>query len=130
MVKPASRRRSASDVSSALAANTRPWGRYDVLAEGAGFKVKRITIKPGQRLSYQRHRQRAEFWTFVAGQSLVTLDGTAYPKAAGETAQIAVGAKHRIENTGPKPLVFIEVQLGEYLGEDDIERFEDDYGRA
>ena len=112
------------------AENVRPWGRYDVLDEGAGFKVKRITVKPGQRLSYQSHRRRQEFWTFVAGRARLTINDAISELGVGGTCRIAVGDRHRVENPGTEPMAFIEVQLGDYLGEDDIQRFDDDYGRA
>ena len=115
---------------SAAPENVRPWGRYDILDEGAGFKVKRITVAQGRRLSYQRHARRSEYWTIVAGRALVTVADAPSEKTRGDTAFIPAGTKHRIENIGAEPVIFIEVQLGEYLGEDDIERFEDDYGRA
>ena len=110
--------------------NVRPWGRYDILDEGAGYKVKRITVSAGKRLSYQSHKRRQEFWTFVAGRARLTLDGVVSELAAGQRCHIPVGAKHRVENLGTGTMIFIEVQVGDYLGEDDIERFDDDYGRA
>jgi mannose-6-phosphate isomerase-like protein (cupin superfamily) len=109
--------------------NIRPWGRYDILDAGVGYKVKRITVEPGRRLSYQRHRLRSEFWTLVAGVARVTLDDVVTEKKVGEQVFVHLGAKHRIENIGREAVVFIEVQLGAYLAEDDIERFDDDYGR-
>jgi mannose-6-phosphate isomerase len=108
----------------------RPWGSFTVLDEGAGYKVKRIEVLPGQRLSYQKHAQRAEHWMVVEGKARVTLDGREIDVAAGETIDIPVGAAHRVENLGEQPLIFIEIQRGPYLGEDDIVRFEDDYGRV
>ncbi len=114
----------------AIPENVRPWGRYDVIDTGEGFKVKRITVKPGQRLSYQSHRHRSEFWVVVAGSARVTVEDDGTDLEAGESVLIPVGAKHRVENPGTEPLVFVEVQSGDYLGEDDIERFEDDYGRV
>lgn len=110
--------------------NIRPWGRYDVLDVGDGFKVKRITVIPQKRLSYQSHAKRSEFWVLVAGHARMTLDDVSLLKSKGDTVMISIGTKHRIENIGEDPLVFIEVQMGDYLGEDDIERFSDDYGRA
>ena len=107
----------------------RPWGSYTVLDEGPGFKVKRIEVKPGSRLSYQRHAQRAEHWYVVSGRALVTLDGLDIGVNAGEAIDIPVGGAHRIMNFGNETLVFIEVQRGDYLGEDDIVRLQDDYGR-
>jgi mannose-6-phosphate isomerase len=107
----------------------RPWGRYDVLDEGARHKVKTITVKPGARLSYQRHRRRSEHWFVVEGHGVVTLDGAERALAAGDAVDVPIGAAHRMANTGEQPLVFVEVQRGDYCGEDDIERIEDDFGR-
>ncbi len=110
--------------------NIRPWGRYDVLEEETGFKVKRIAVAPGQRLSYQQHARRSEFWTIVAGEALVTQNDKQTKKIVGETVTVPIGMKHRIQNIGSTTVIFIEVQIGDYLGEDDIKRFADDYGRA
>ena len=107
----------------------RPWGSYTVLDEKDGYKVKRIEVKPGKRLSYQKHAQRAEHWVVVAGVALVTLDGEEIRLTPGAAIDIPIGAAHRIENPGDEPLVFIEVQRGLYLGEDDIVRLQDDFGR-
>jgi mannose-6-phosphate isomerase len=109
--------------------STRPWGSYDVLAEAATFKVKTITVLPGQRLSYQRRSRRSEHWFVVQGVGMVTLDGVETDIAAGSTIDVPVGACHRIERAGSGELVFVEVQHGDYFGEDDIERLDDDYGR-
>ncbi|HEV2802621.1 MAG TPA: phosphomannose isomerase type II C-terminal cupin domain [Pyrinomonadaceae bacterium] len=108
----------------------RPWGSFTVLDEGENFKVKRIEVLPGKRLSYQKHAQRAEHWMVVAGEAKVTLDDEEITVAAGETVDIPVEAKHRVENAGTEKLIFIEIQRGSYLGEDDIVRFSDDFGRA
>ncbi len=109
----------------------RPWGHYTVLDAGLGFKVKRIEVLPGKRLSYQRHAQRAEHWQIVRGTAKVTLNDTETLVEKGGAIDIPVGAKHRVENPSEgEQLVFIEIQLGDYLGEDDIERFEDDFGRS
>jgi mannose-6-phosphate isomerase len=108
----------------------RPWGTFTVLDEADGFKVKRIEVLPGKRLSYQKHARRAEHWVVVAGTAKVTLDDRDITVAAGEAVDIAVGAAHRVENPGTETLVFIEVQRGDYLGEDDIVRLQDDFGRA
>lgn len=108
----------------------RPWGRYEVLDEGVGFKVKRIEVEPHQRLSYQKHAQRAEHWVVVSGSGFVTLDGTDVRISADSTIDIAIGMSHRVENDGDELLTFIEIQRGLYLGEDDIVRLSDDYGRA
>jgi mannose-6-phosphate isomerase-like protein (cupin superfamily) len=109
----------------------RPWGNYTVLDEGEGFKVKRIEVLPGKRLSYQRHARRAEHWQIVCGTAKVTLNAAETLVERGGTIDIPAGTKHRVENPSEgERLVFIEIQLGDYLGEDDIERFEDDFGRV
>lgn len=109
----------------------RPWGEYLVLDdEAADHKVKRITVDPGQRLSYQQHAKRSEHWFVVSGVAQVTLDGELHRVEPGEAIDIPVGTAHRVENIGDVPLVFIEVQHGSYFGEDDIVRLEDDFGRA
>jgi len=92
-------------------------------------KVKCIWVKPGSRLSYQRHQKRSEHWFIVAGVADVTLEGVQFTKHAGETVDVALGQLHRIGNSGTEDLVFIEVQTGTYFGEDDIERVSDDYSR-
>lgn len=107
----------------------RPWGRWEILLDEPSYKVKRIIVRPGKRLSYQKHAKRKEHWALVQGEALVTLDGHDIPLQAGGTINIPLGAAHRIANTGEEDMVFIEVQLGSYFGEDDIERLEDDYGR-
>lgn len=108
----------------------RPWGSYTVLEETPTFKVKRIEVLPGKRLSYQKHAQRAEHWFVVAGTAKVTLDGNEITIQTGDSIDIPVGAAHRVENPGNDELIFIEVQRGTYLGEDDIVRLQDDYGRT
>ncbi len=108
----------------------RPWGKFTVLDEGQGFKVKRIEVMAGKRLSYQKHAQRAEHWVVVHGTAKVTIDGRDVIVEAGQAIDIAVGSAHRVENPGKESLVFIEVQRGNYLGEDDIVRLQDDFGRA
>ena len=107
----------------------RPWGSFTILDEGAGYKVKRIEVLPGGRLSYQKHARRIEHWMVVQGEARFTLDGAERIVRVGETADIPIGALHRVENPGPDPLIFIEIQRGDYLGEDDIVRVSDDYGR-
>ena len=107
----------------------RPWGTFTVIDEADGFKVKRIEVLPGKRLSYQKHAQRAEHWVVVKGTAKVTLDDTDIMVNAGEAIDIAIGASHRVENPSDTTLVFIEVQRGVYLGEDDIVRLQDDFGR-
>ena len=108
----------------------RPWGSFTVLEDAADCKVKRLTVEPGQRLSYQRHQHRAEHWVVVTGEALVTLDGTDHRLTVGQAIDIPKGAAHRVANPGTRELAFIEVQLGDYFGEDDIERLSDDYGRV
>ncbi len=108
----------------------RPWGSYTVLEEGRTFKVKRIEVLPGKRLSYQKHAQRAEHWFVVEGTAKVTLDDRDVMIRAGEAIDIPIGSAHRVENPGNEDLIFIEVQRGNYLGEDDIVRLEDDFGRT
>ncbi len=108
----------------------RPWGFYEVLSDMGDHKVKRITVYPGKRLSLQRHRRRSEHWHFIRGEGLVTLDSGEVPVRAGMSVDIAQGGLHRVENTAGENLCFIEVQKGDYFGEDDIERVEDDFGRA
>jgi len=108
----------------------RPWGTFTVLDEGDGFKVKRIEVLPGKRLSYQKHARRAEHWIVVQGTAKVTLDDEEINVPAGKAIDIGVGSAHRVENADTELLVFIEVQRGAYLGEDDIVRLQDDFGRA
>lgn len=108
----------------------RPWGSYTVLDDASTHKVKRIEVRSGHRLSYQRHSRRAEHWFIVAGSAEVTLDGDVHTLEPGQAVDIPVGAAHRIASVGQADLVFIEVQQGDYFGEDDIERLEDDFGRA
>jgi mannose-6-phosphate isomerase len=107
----------------------RPWGDYEVVDEGQGYLVKRITVRPGQRISYQRHESRAEHWFVVSGSGVATVDGEERHVSQGSALDIPVGAAHRIASDDDSSLTFIEVQTGDYLGEDDIERLEDDYGR-
>lgn len=107
----------------------RPWGSYTVLDNADAFKVKRIEVLPGKRLSYQQHHHRAEYWTVVTGTGKVTLDGTEHVVTRGDTIFVPIMMAHRIENTGTELLQFIEVQVGDYLGEDDIIRLQDDFGR-
>src|SRR5262245_28634954 len=108
----------------------RPWGTFTVLDERDNYKVKRIEVLPGKRLSYQKHAQRAEHWVVVKGLAKVTLNGEDITVAGGQSIDIPIGAAHRIENPGAELLVFIEVQRGSYLGEDDIVRLQDDFGRV
>ncbi len=112
-----------------LEKSERPWGRYEVLQEGATYKVKSIHVNPGKRLSYQRHQKRSEHWYVTDGSGEVTLDGKVQVVSRGSILEIPQGMLHRISNTGDRELIFIEVQTGSYFGEDDIERVEDDFGR-
>jgi mannose-1-phosphate guanylyltransferase/mannose-6-phosphate isomerase len=108
----------------------RPWGYYETIDTGSRFQVKRIMVKPGQALSLQMHRQRAEHWVVVSGRARVTRDENVYDLAENESTFIPLGTKHRLENPTDQPLYLIEVQSGAYLGEDDIIRFEDKYKRS
>jgi len=108
----------------------RPWGSFEGLGEGSGFQVKRIVVNPGHSLSLQMHHQRAEHWVVVHGTAEVTRDDQVFVLSAGESTYIPLGAKHRLRNPTEEPLVLVEVQCGSYLGEDDIVRFEDRYGRS
>lgn len=112
------------------AAVQRPWGTYATLKEESGYKVKRITVRPGQSLSLQYHHKRAEHWVVVQGQAVVQVGDTEYPTRAGEYHYIPLKERHRLTNTGEDELVLVEVQCGTYLGEDDIVRLADVYGRA
>ena len=109
---------------------TRPWGGFQTIEEGRGYKVKRLLVRPGQRLSLQRHRYRAEHWVVVTGSPAVIISGRRRQLKARGSVDVPRGAWHRIENPGRLPVVLIEVQHGPYLGEDDIIRRHDDYGRA
>ena len=108
----------------------RPWGSFTILDEDVDFKVKRIEVFPAKRLSYQKHRRRSEHWFVVRGIAKVTLNGKEFLVKKGEDVDIPVGTAHRVENPNAEELlVFIETQTGDYFGEDDIERLEDDFGR-
>lgn len=107
----------------------RPWGTYTVFEEGDGFKIKRIVVRPGASLSLQRHRFRSEHWVVVSGEAMVTNEGREILIAKNESAYISAGASHRLSNPGDSDCVMIEVQVGSYVGEDDIERLDDMYGR-
>jgi mannose-1-phosphate guanylyltransferase/mannose-6-phosphate isomerase len=108
----------------------RPWGYYEAIDAGERFQVKRLMVKPGARLSLQRHRRRAEHWVVVSGVAKVTCGDDELRLGANQSTYIPTGAKHRLENPGTEPLFVIEVQSGDYFGEDDIERFADDYKRS
>jgi mannose-1-phosphate guanylyltransferase/mannose-6-phosphate isomerase len=107
----------------------RPWGSYTVLEESGVYKIKRVTVRTGQKLSLQLHHHRSEHWVVVSGTAEVELDGETRLLRKGESTFVRSGMRHRLKNPGVIPLEVIEVQLGEYLEEDDIVRFEDDYGR-
>jgi len=107
----------------------RPWGFYEEIYETPQFKVKVISVEPGKRLSYQRHKQRAELWKIVAGEAKVTIDHVERLLKNQDVVEIQTFQLHRIENVGLSDLVFVEVQTGTYFGEDDIKRISDDFGR-
>lgn len=107
----------------------RPWGHYTILSEGEGYKVKRICVNPGAKLSLQMHYHRSEHWTVISGMGKVTLEDKVVLFSENESTFIPIATKHRLENPGQLPLIIIEVQNGKYLGEDDIVRFDDVYGR-
>ena len=108
----------------------RPWGHYVVLADEATHKVKRIVVKPGARLSLQRHKRRQEHWYVVHGEATVTRNDETLTVKQGQAVDLPRGAWHRVANQAGEDLVFVEVQTGDYFGEDDIERSQDDYGRS
>ncbi len=114
---------------SPIAVENRPWGAFEVLIDTATYKVKRLLVTPGQRLSYQKHLKREEIWVIVQGIAEITLDGQVAEYQEGDIIHIPTEAKHRVKNVGDRPLVIIETQRGTYFGEDDIIRFEDDYSR-
>ena len=107
----------------------RPWGTFENLVDKDYCKVKEIVIKPQQAPSYQFHYKRNETWVLVKGSGTLTLDDVDTHVESGQTVQVPVGTKHRLRNTSDEDLVFIEIQWGEYFGEDDIVRLEDDYDR-
>lgn len=108
----------------------RPWGWYQSLDSGTSFQVKRLCVNPGARLSLQRHQRRAEHWVVVAGEAQIHCDGSDMTLGPNQSTYIPIGAVHRLENTTSEPLYLIEVQSGDYLGEDDIERLDDDFARS
>jgi mannose-6-phosphate isomerase-like protein (cupin superfamily) len=110
--------------------NYRPWGHYEDLLERDDHKIKEIVVKSGERLSLQKHQRRAEHWTVVSGEALVTVGDQEIPLKPGQSVDVPKGAVHRIMNPGEIPLVLVEVQMGDYFGEDDIIRLEDDYDRC
>lgn len=108
----------------------RPWGSYEIIGSGPNYQIKRLLVKPGQRLSLQSHKFRSEHWMVVTGGAEAEIDGNKHIVTQGEHLFIPTGAKHRLTNPDTTLLIIIEVQCGLYLGEDDITRYSDDYGRA
>lgn len=108
----------------------RPWGWYETVSEVPGNKIKRIRVHPGQQLSLQKHHQRSEHWVVVQGTARITLDERQFDLRQGQTCDIALGQVHRLANLTQDAVEIVEVQFGNYLGEDDIVRLQDDYGRA
>jgi len=113
-----------------LESETRPWGSWHVIDVAPGYKIKRIHVNPGSRLSYQTHDHRSEHWVVVFGIATCTIDGEVRLAHPGESVDVPQGAKHRLANEHQEQLVIVEVQRGAYTGEDDICRLEDDYGRS
>ena len=112
------------------ASDERPWGRWTVLATGDGYVVKEIVVHPGEVLSLQSHEHRSEHWIVLAGVAEATVGDDVLRREANETVFIEAGARHRIANVGSTPMRFVEVQTGDVLSEDDIQRYEDRYGRS
>ena len=108
----------------------RPWGGWHVIDVGQGYKVKRIHVTPGQRLSYQLHAHRSEHWVVLYGVATCVIDDVTHVIGPGHSIDVPLGARHRLCNNGTEELVIIEVQRGGYTGEDDIVRLDDDYGRG
>jgi mannose-6-phosphate isomerase len=113
----------------ALDSEERPWGSWHVIDVAEGYKIKRIHVTPGCRLSYQTHEHRSEHWVVVFGTATCTIDGEVFTAPPGASVDVPRGAKHRLANEGTEELVIVEVQRGAYTGEDDIYRLDDDYGR-
>ncbi len=111
------------------ATELRPWGSFTILEEGPGYKIKRIEVNPGHRLSLQMHHHRSEHWIVIAGIAKVTRGEQELMLTSNESTYVPQFTRHRLENPGLIPLILIEVQNGQYLGEDDILRFDDDYAR-
>lgn len=118
-----------SNFEGVAATELRPWGSFTVLEEGVGYKIKRIEVKPGHRLSLQMHHHRSEHWIVVSGTAKVTCGDEERMLCTNQSTYVPACTSHRLENSGVIPLVLIEVQNGEYLGEDDITRYQDDYAR-
>ncbi|HEY9749810.1 MAG TPA: phosphomannose isomerase type II C-terminal cupin domain [Allocoleopsis sp.] len=140
MTKPQAKTRANSHATAALdstysgpntvaATELRPWGSFTILEEGRGYKIKRIEVKPGHRLSLQMHHHRSEHWIVLSGTARVFCDGQELTLYNNQSTYVPQCTQHRLENPGVIPLVLIEVQNGDYLGEDDIVRFQDDYNR-
>ncbi len=110
--------------------DTRPWGGWEVLDAGDGYQVKRLTVLPHSRLSYQTHEFRAEHWVVAQGRATSVIDGKTVVSEVGECVDVEIGVPHRLGNNDDELLVVIEVQRGSYLNDDDIIRLEDDFGRA
>ncbi|MGC1309536.1 MAG: phosphomannose isomerase type II C-terminal cupin domain [Phormidesmis sp.] len=119
----------SSSFEGVAATELRPWGSFTVLEEGTGYKIKRIEVKPGHRLSLQMHHHRSEHWIVVSGTAKVTCGDTEVMLCTNQSTYVPPCTTHRLENSGVIPLILIEVQNGEYLGEDDITRYQDDYAR-
>lgn len=118
-----------SNFEGVAATELRPWGSFTVLEVGSGYKIKRIEVKPGHRLSLQMHHHRSEHWIVVSGTAKVTCGDEERMLCTNQSTYVPACTSHRLENSGVIPLVLIEVQNGEYLGEDDITRYQDDYAR-
>ena len=116
-------------MSASIYREERPWGWFEILYEEPGLKVKRIMVRPGKRLSLQSHEQRAENWVIMQGQARFTLDDQVSDLGPHQSVFIPRGSRHRMENPEGDELVFVEVQTGTYLGEDDIVRYQDDFNR-
>jgi mannose-6-phosphate isomerase-like protein (cupin superfamily) len=108
----------------------RPWGTFQVIKTGDGYQLKIITVDPGQELSLQLHKRRTEHWVVLAGKARAIIGDEVLELEPGDDAQVPVGVRHRLSNFGDAPLEIVESQFGDYLGEDDIVRFEDRYGRS
>jgi mannose-6-phosphate isomerase len=129
-VMPATLPTRVQEVGTVAATELRPWGSFTILEEARGYKIKRIEVKPGHRLSLQMHHHRSEHWIVVSGTAKVVCGDEEITLASNQSTYVPQCTNHRLENPGVIPLVLIEVQNGEYLGEDDIVRFQDDYSRA
>jgi mannose-6-phosphate isomerase len=113
-----------------LESEERPWGSWHVIDVADGYKIKRIHVNPGARLSLQSHEHRSEHWVVIRGEATCEINGTESVVRHDESIDVPLGARHRLGNQGTDELVIVEVQLGSYTGEDDISRYEDDYGRS